>query len=1052
MLLQQKRNMLIFLISLLFLSGLAFPVRGLAEELDVTVTATSEARFDESEIVPGKVMVKYKKDAGNEDRNVQARSIASSSFTVLSFNEQISVADKLAELRHDPDVEYAEPVYKIHLIASSSNGAVSGAVYSGTEAYKQQWGKLATGLADMSAFSSRPQNEQITVAVMDTGVDRSHPALQGSIIPGYDFVNGDADAQDDNGHGTHVSGIIASNSVDGSVYGIAPGVKIMPLKVLDSKGVGDSEQLINALQFARTHQADVINMSIGIGGNSKALHEAIKEAYNQNIVLVAAAGNESSHWISNEAGQLDSPASDTKRYVSLTNYPAAYEEVISVGAIAQMPDRSFALADFSNIGKVDIVAPGVDIYSTALNGGYVYKSGTSQATPMAAGLAVLLKAANKALGAEDIRTILKTSAKSVELATLRDKAYANLTVSPNTQVSNSMAYGDGLIQGSRAFLIPRLKLEPVIANFPESQQVSYDATLLDVRDTVVKATYEVALEIRVYKDTILDRDKDPNNSFGSGKLADGYARLSGTVGNSNAAYYIYLYAIWKEALPGGGFYTHRSNTDTFLKRPSAPIVSLQSGTYTGEQTVRITSPYQDGRLYYMLQTIDKTFTGSSDARGGSLQITQDSILTVATLLHDLYSDDSVYQYMIKPKMVTPVGGGGGGGGGGGSSQSPPSKDADGKMSYTLNPPRIDLLISLGSGSNELLMDARTKEKLDKLIAKFDADIIPKAWSRDKSLVIKSNELTVSFPPHAFEVKNQNNTIQFTAAMEAAPAIPNFAAVSSMYDLTITEQGDPIPSFAKPVQVILPYDKTKVSNPQNLDVYVLDEKTGEWTGLEGTLSESGTITASLPHFSKYAVLEKLPAADNQQPVPAARTFADIQNHWAQPEIEKLAAARLVDGVDDTSFRPDADMTRAQFVTLLTKALQLQSRNTAAKFRDVTADAWYNKSVYAAHEANIVSGVSETDFAPDAPITREQMAVMMVNAYLHATGKKLSDLVVTQEVKYSDEGSISDWARAYVRAASGLGLVNGTDAGSFAPADRSTRAQAAVVLYRMLEKIK
>jgi hypothetical protein len=82
----------------------------------------------------------------------------------------------------------------------------------------------------------------------------------------------------------------------------------------------------------------------------------------------------------------------------------------------------------------------------------------------------------------------------------------------------------------------------------------------------------------------------------------------------------------------------------------------------------------------------------------------------------------------------------------------------------------------------------------------------------------------------------------------------------------------------------------------------------------------------------------------------------------------------------------------------------------------------------------------------------MAVMMVNAYLHATGKKLSDLVITQEVKYSDEGSISDWARAYVRAASGLGLVNGTDAGNFAPADPSTRAQAAVVLYRMLGKIK
>jgi hypothetical protein len=81
----------------------------------------------------------------------------------------------------------------------------------------------------------------------------------------------------------------------------------------------------------------------------------------------------------------------------------------------------------------------------------------------------------------------------------------------------------------------------------------------------------------------------------------------------------------------------------------------------------------------------------------------------------------------------------------------------------------------------------------------------------------------------------------------------------------------------------------------------------------------------------------------------------------------------------------------------------------------------------------------------------MAVMMVNAYLHATGKKLSDIAITQEVKYADEGSISDWARSYVRIASGLGLLNGSDGGNFAPADNTSRAQAAVAIYRLLNKI-
>jgi subtilisin family serine protease len=1040
---------------MLLVTGLVFPAQVWADDIRGAVAATTNAKLDESGIVPGKVIVKYKSHASKGEDSVQSRSFAASPFAVLSFDEQISVADKIAELQRDPDVDYAEPVYTVRLIASASNGAVNGAVYSGTEEYRQHWGKLATNLSDMGSNSSRQLNEQITIAVMDTGIDMVHPALKDSIVAGYDFINNDAVAQDDNGHGTHVSGIIAANSVNGSVYGIAPGVKIMPLKVLDKNGAGDTEKLINALKFAITNRADIVNMSLGIGGNSRALHEVIKQAYDQKIVLVAAAGNESNHWLPNEAGQLDIPTAVPGRYVSLTNYPAAYEEVVSVGAIAQLPDLSFAVADFSNVGKVDVVAPGVNIYSTALGGGYVYKSGTSQATPMAAGLAVLLKASNKAFDTEDVRSILGTSAKSVTLKAL-PSAYGNLTTSPNDHVSYSMAYGDGMIQGNRAFAVPRLKLTKVTADYPANKTVTYEAALLDIHNTVVKATYNVTLEARDYYETNLDRDSDQKYSFGlesRGQLVDGNKRLSANFGDNNASHRIYMYGTWEEPIPAGGFYTHRSNSYTFLNRPALPVVNLQSGTYTGEQTVRITSSYQDAQLYYMLQTADKTSIGKFDSNSGSLKITQDSILTVATLHKKVYSDDAVFLYKINAPTVTPVVVGGGGPGGGSSSggQSAPYKDADGKTVYDLNPPRVDLIVSLNSSSNELVLDASSKEQLDKFTVKFDADIIPKAWSREKTLVIKSNELTVSVPPNAFQVKNQNNSIQFIAAIDPAPAVPNFTAVSPRYDMTISEKGEPIAAFDKPVQVTFSYDKTKVKNPQNLGVYVLDEQKNVWNSVGGTLSDADTITASLPHFSKYAVLEKMPAPEKQQPTPATRTFADIQNHWAKAEIEKLAAARIVDGVDETSFKPDSNMTRAQFVTLLSRALQLQSSGTASTFSDVSADAWYNKAVYAAREANIVSGVSEKEFAPDAFITREQMAVMMVNAYLFATGKKLSDIAITQEVKYSDEGSISDWARSYVRAASGLGLVNGTDSGNFAPADNSTRAQAAVVLHRMLAKL-
>jgi hypothetical protein len=109
------------------------------------------------------------------------------------------------------------------------------------------------------------------------------------------------------------------------------------------------------------------------------------------------------------------------------------------------------------------------------------------------------------------------------------------------------------------------------------------------------------------------------------------------------------------------------------------------------------------------------------------------------------------------------------------------------------------------------------------------------------------------------------------------------------------------------------------------------------------------------------------------------------------------------------------------------------------------------VYQAYHANIISGIDEHSFAPNANITREQMAAILLRAYLYATGKNLSDLNVTQQVTYTDEGVISSWAKESIRLASGLGLVNGVDNGKFSPSGQASRAQAGVVMYRLLEII-
>ncbi|CAH1213567.1 hypothetical protein PAECIP111891_03991 [Paenibacillus allorhizoplanae] len=1047
-----KRKLLLALVSLFTVFNLSLGTVGFAQEPNELAATSTAPSWNESDIVPGKVLVKYKQQpAANGILASSAHAV--SSWTTLNFNSDLSVSDKLNELQKDPNVEYAEPVYKVHLIAtddSTRTASVTNTVYIGDDSYMQHWGQIAAHVDDLGNFSDPNKNKEVTVAVLDTGVDMYHPDLQSALVIGRNFINTQITPQDDNGHGTHVSGIIAAQSQGNLQIGVASGVKIMPLKVLDNKGKGDSSLLIDAIQYAIDNHVDLINMSLGLSGDSKALHEIIKKAHAQHIVLVSAAGNESNHWINTEPGQWDLPTdSDTIRYARYTNYPAAYEEVISVGAIAQLPDKSYAIADFSNVGKVDVVAPGVNIYSTAMGGNYMYMSGTSQATPFITGLSALLKAANKDLDEEDIRNILQTSASKYQSSLLSLKLNGSInksipyTIFTSAHVSYSAAYGDGLIDGIRAFQIPRLKLTPAPGgeNYPTNPNVIYDLSLLDIHNnTVVTATYNVALEARAYNETSYDRVGDESYYLGalsSGQLQDGKARLTAAFNTNNPVHHINIHGLWSEPVPGGTYYHHHSNSYTFLGLPSKPIVNLSSGTYVGEQNVTIASPYQEGSIYVELTTKDESKYAYFNYSGVSLKISTNTQLTVATLHHNVFSEDAIYQYTITAPRV----GGGGGGGGGGSSQQPPSLNADGKMAYEFKPAHVDLLILLNKALADLTLDARTKENVDILSIEMDADIVQKASQMNRPIVIEANDINMQVPPNAWPIKLSTGKILFTSS-KTNTSIPNFTSASAIYDFSVTEDGSKINSFASPVKVTIPFDAKKVKDVHKLSVYFYDEDQGAWTPIAGTLNSDGTMTASLAHFSKYAVLEK----QNDT------ILKDIKDHWAQKEIENLAGKGIIDGIDQDSFQPDTTLTRAQFVTIIAKALKLQEGSKTDIFQDVSADAWYRNSVYAAYSAGIISGMSEQTFVPDAPITREQMALTMVNAYLHATGKKLEDIVTTQEVKYADEGTISTWARSYVRIASALGLLSGTTGGQFAPTDNASRAQAAVVIYRLLDKVQ
>src|SRR5688572_366050 len=218
------------------------------------------------------------------------------------------------------------------------------------------------------------------VAVVDSGVDASHPDLVPNVLPGHDYVAGDEDPADENGHGTHVAGTIAAERGNGlGVAGVADdAAKMLPLRVLDSTGSGRVSDVIQAYAYAFQHGAKVVNLSLGSTTSSRAEHDAI--AAFPTMLFVAAAGNGGADGVgdSNDA---------------VATYPCAYllPNILCVAA----SDNRDQLASFSNYGamSVDLAAPGVSIASTWPGGGYSWSSGTSMATPHVSGAAALLWAA-----------------------------------------------------------------------------------------------------------------------------------------------------------------------------------------------------------------------------------------------------------------------------------------------------------------------------------------------------------------------------------------------------------------------------------------------------------------------------------------------------------------------------------------------------------------------------------------------------------------------------------------------------------------------------------
>ena len=270
------------------------------------------------------------------------------------------------------------------------------------------WGVERVGAAKVWP---QTKGERVRVAVLDSGIDLGHPDLANNIKGGINILNPAQGPMDENGHGTHVAGTIAAEDNNSGVVGIAPMTELYGVKILNRDGEGTLAGIIKGLQWCIANRMSVANLSVGTNKSSTALRMAVQRAYHAGLVIVSAAGNE---------GTANS-----------ITYPAAYPEVVTVGAI----DQQYQLASFSSWGpELTVVAPGSGIYSTYLDGSYVRLSGTSMAAPHVTGLTALLLKINPQLSQARIIELLKNS--SIKLPHLTGEEQGFGLVNAQNLISN----------------------------------------------------------------------------------------------------------------------------------------------------------------------------------------------------------------------------------------------------------------------------------------------------------------------------------------------------------------------------------------------------------------------------------------------------------------------------------------------------------------------------------------------------------------------------------------------------------------------------------------
>lgn len=847
------------------------------------------------------------------------------------------------------------------------------------------------------------EGQEIKIGVIDSGI-ADHADLKGNILEGHNYISGTYDTKDTYGHGTFVSGIIASQDDGEGIIGVVPKVRLVPLKCFDGKTTNVSVICKAIYGAVDDFGCDVINMSFGLMEDSIALKEAIDYAAGKGVIIVAAVGNDGTEELC---------------------YPAAYDNVIGVGSV----DKNEGVSSVSQHNKsVFITAPGVNVKSTDYKGGYTTGSGTSYAAPFVTAAAAVMMNIDDEIDLEQIKAVLSTSAA--------DKGAEGYDEYYGYGILNLEGCAKSLLGDTKYFI------SPTETDGEKISAVVYNNTGEDFSGQFIACEYN-------------NKEMKSLNTNELSLLSGRTAEVKSGLSNYSDKYFIWRSLEDNTVVSNSRVINKEEKPEEETDRQLVLSVDLSGHTDRKYFSLAVYSP--EGAIIYAVQ--DKMPESSVynlsvpyDKAVENPDIENLCSISVKIQLNGQETTIPAEAHTFEEKVVSPT-----------KTEEGYTEHTCKACGYTFRDAEtepIGYFVTYDANGGWQAPEKQNKRPAEALAI---SDEIPSregytfiGWSSDKDSESPEYEIGAEY------TADEDITLYAIWRVNTYKLI--YTVDGNEYKTVEASFGDRITAEKAPSKngyTFSGWSKLPETMPAN-DVTVSGTFTKKSSGVGGGGGGGGsyipsktTPTPTVQPKENQETAQKTDEPQNTDVKPEEDyivelfTFSDIDaEDWYYESVKFMKEKGLMNGVSETEFAPQTELTRSMFVTILHRMNGGQNTGDKINFSDVPEGEYYTAAIGWAASNKIVSGVSEAKFAPDEKITREQTAVM---AYRYAIYMGYS-VQMAQELTYADSEDISPFAQNAVKWASAEGILNGSDSGCFYPQKTTTRAEAAALFMRLYERMQ